>query len=58
MRTLEVNMEKEESWSDSIPYDLDEVLGRPPRGFRKRWQWYQEIARKEKEEEEKRANGK
>jgi hypothetical protein len=36
-------------------WDVDELLGPQPRGFRKRWEWYQEIAKQE--EEEKRENG-
>ena len=37
-------------------WDVDELLGPRPRGYYRRWKWYQEIARKEKEEEEKTEN--
>lgn len=37
-------------------WNVDELLGPRPRGYYRRWKWYQEIARKEKEEEEKKEN--
>ncbi len=40
-------MSNEEDWADSTPYDIDELLGPPPRGFRRRWEWYKKMEQKE-----------